>query len=103
MMNSLTTGHFRDMVSHDDLLCSFFEGSIRPTTNERNSDMTRKVKKLVEEAQSIVLANKNAENFFWFDGYISALLDLDLISADRGNDLIGEMMDVCKLVPISKE
>lgn len=59
--------------------------------------MTKQVKQLITEAQSIVLVNKDEENFYWFDGYISALMDLNLISSDRANDLIGEMMDVCQI------
>ena len=63
--------------------------------------MTEQIEKLITKATEIVkVADKHPTaflryNLWWYDGYLSALMDLDLISIDRFDDLIDEMQNKC--------
>lgn len=58
--------------------------------------MTKQIKELIDDAVEIVrLDDKPQDAYFWFEGYLSALMDLDFISIDRFDDLIDEMQNKC--------
>ena len=63
--------------------------------------MTKQIEELITKtAEMVKAADKHSNaflryNLWWYDGYLSALMDLDLISVDRFDDLIDEMQNKC--------
>lgn len=58
--------------------------------------MTKQVEELIELAADKVSMRKfNSNAYYWYVGYLTTLIDLDLISIDRFDDLINEMQYKC--------